>query len=131
MTYGSLVHVTLNTGGSRASARAEVTDDKMAMIKPMVAAGDGVFGGLHIRFESTEVFTLSWQADVPAVRCYLARRQNNALWMRAGGQSDEPAAPWLAVRFLAGSLQCTTEQFLMLGNAARCAAWALIETLPN
>jgi len=35
------------------------------------------------------------------------------------------------VRLLTGALQCTTEQVMMLGDAERCVAWTIIETLPN
>jgi len=32
---------------------------------------------------------------------------------------------------LPNALQCTTDQVMMLGDAERCVAWAIIETLPN
>jgi len=37
----------------------------------------------------------------------------------------------LAVRLLPGALQYSTDQIMMLGDAERCIAWAIIETLPN
>jgi hypothetical protein len=77
------------------------------------------------------VFTLGWQANTPAVRCYLAKEPNPTLWKQAQGEGSEPTGPWLAVRLLPGALQCSTEQIMMLGDAERCIAWAIIETLPN
>src|ERR1700741_1243987 len=126
----ALIHITLNSGDARISPRSEVRDDIIAIIKPVVAAG-GVLAGLHIVMESAHVFTLGWEGNPPAVRCYLAKQPNPALWTQAGGQGSEPTGPWLAVRLLPNALQCTTEQVMMLGDAERCVAWTIIETLPN
>jgi len=127
----ALIHITLNSGDERISLRSEGRDDIIAMLKPVVAAGGGEIAGLHILMEAANVFTLGWQADTPAVRCYLAKSPNPALWTQTGGQGSEPTGTWLAVRLLPGALECTTEQVMMLGDAERCIAWAIIETLPN
>jgi hypothetical protein len=127
----ALIHITLNSGDARISPRCEVRDDIIQMIKPTVAGGGGVLAGLHIVMESADVFTLGWEASTPTVRCYLAKQPNPALWTQAGGQGSEPTGPWLAVRLLPSALQCTTDQVMMLGDAERCVAWAIIETLPN
>jgi hypothetical protein len=127
----ALIHITLNSGDLRISPRSEVRDDVIERVKPIVAARGGEVAGLHITMEAADVFTLGWQADAPAVRCYLANEPNAALWKRTEGEGSEPTGPWLAVRLLPGALQCTTDQIMMLGDAERCVAWAIIETLPN
>ena len=127
----ALIHITLNSGDARISPRSEVSDDTIAMLKPIVAIGSGELAGLYITMEGADVFTLGWQADTPAVRCYLAKQPNPALWKQTDGQGSEPTGTWLAVRLLPGALECTTEQVMMLGDAERCIAWAIIETLPN
>ncbi len=124
-------HITLNSGDARISLRSEVPDNAIQMIKPVVAAGGGELAGLHITMEAANIFTLGWQAEIPAVRCYLANEPNPTLWKQAEGQGSEPTGIWLAVRLLPGALQCSTEQVMMLGDAERCIAWAIIETLPN
>ena len=126
-----LIHITLNSGDARISPRSEVDGDAIQIIKSVVAAGGGEIADLYITMEAASVFTLGWQADTPAVRCYLAKEPNPALWKQTGGQGSEPTGTWLAVRLLPGALECTTEQVMMLGDAERCVAWAIIETLPN
>jgi hypothetical protein len=126
-----LIHITLNSGDERISSRSEVSDDTIEMLKPVVAAGDGELAGLYITMEAANVFTLGWQPDTPAVRCYLAKEPNPTLWKQALGEGSEPTGPWLAVRLLPGVLQCSTDQIMMLGDAERCIAWAIIGTLPN
>jgi hypothetical protein len=126
-----LIHITLNSGDERISPRSEVSDETIAILKPVVAAGGGEIAGLHILMEAADVFTLGWQADTPAVRCYLAEEPNPTLWKQTEGEGSEPTGPWLAVRLLFGALQCTTEQVMTLGDAERCIAWAIMETLPN
>jgi hypothetical protein len=126
-----LIHITLNSGDARISPRSEVRDDIVAMLKPVVAAGDGKIAGLHVTMEAADIFTLGWHPHAPAVRCYLAKEPNAALWKQTEGEGSEPTGPWLAVRLLPGALQCTTDQVMMLGDAERCVAWAIIETLPN
>ena len=127
----ALIHITLNSGDERISPRTEVRNDVVEMLKPIVDAGGGEIAGLHITMEAADTFTLGWQPGTPAVRCYLAKAPNAALWKQTEGEGSEPTGPWLAVRLLPGALQCTTEQVMMLGDAERCVAWAIIETLPN
>jgi hypothetical protein len=127
----ALIHITLNSGDARISPRSEVRDDIVEMLKPIVDADGGEVAGLHVTMEAARVFTLGWQADDPAVRCYLAKQPDPALWKQTGGQGSEPTGPWLAVRLLPAALRCTTDQVMMLGDAERCVAWAIIETLPN
>ena len=127
----ALIHITLNSGDARISPRSEVDDDTIAILKPVVAAGGGEIAGLHILMEAAHVFTLGWQADTPAMRCYLAKQSNPALWKQTDGQGSEPTGTWLAVRLLPGALECTTDQVMMLGDAERCIAWAILETPLN
>jgi hypothetical protein len=130
-TVDAFIHITLNSGDARISPRSEVRDDVIEMLKPIVDAGGGEISALHVVFESASVFTLGWQPDAPAVRCYLAKEPNPALWKQTEGERSEPTGSWLAVRLLPGALHCTTDQIMMLGDAERCVAWAIIETLPN
>jgi len=127
----ALIHITLNSGDERISARSEGRDDIIALLKPVVAAGGGELAGLHITMEAADTFTLGWQPGAPAVRCYVAKGPNAALWKQTRGEGSEPTGLWLAVRLLPDALQCTTDQIMMLGDAERCIAWAIIETLPN
>ena len=131
MSAQYLIHITLNSGDERISRRGEGHDDIIAMLKPLVAGGGGEIAGLHILMEAANVFTLGWHADTTAVRCYLAKEPNPMLSKQTEGEGSEPTGPWLAVRLLPGALQCTTEQVMMLGDAERCIAWAIMETLPN
>ena len=126
-----LIHITLNSGDERISPRSEGRDDIIEMLMPVVAAGGGEIAGLYITMEGANVFTLGWQADTPAVRCYLAKPPNLTLWKQAEGQGSEPTGAWLAVRLLPGALECTTDQVMMLGDAERCIAWAILETPQN
>jgi hypothetical protein len=127
----ALIHITLNSGDLRISPRSEVPGVVVEILKPVVAAGDGKIAGLYVTMEAADVFTLGWQPDAPAVRCYLAKEPNAALWKQTEGEGSEPTGPWLAVRLLPGALHYTTDQIMMLGDAERCVAWAIIETLPN
>ena len=83
-----LIHITLNSGDERISPRSEGRDDIIAMLKPVVAAGDGELAGLYITMEAAHVFTLGWQPDTPAVRCYLAKEPNPTLWKQAEGRAS-------------------------------------------
>ena len=127
----SLIHITLNSGDARISPRSEIDDDTIALLKHVVALGEGEVAGLHITMEGADIFTLGWQPDTPAVRCYLGKQPNPALWKQTGGQGSEPTGPWLAVRLLPDALECTDDQIMMLGDAERCVAWVIMETLPN
>jgi len=86
----ALIHITLNSGDLRISPRSEVDDDTIAILKPIVAAGEGELADLYITMEGADVFTLGWQADTPAVRCYLAKEPNPALWKQAGRAASPP-----------------------------------------
>ena len=127
----ALIHITLNSGDARISPRSDDYDDAIEMIKPIVAAGSGELAGLHITMEGADTFTLGWQPGAPAVRCHVAKAPNAALWKQTRGEGSEPTGSWLAVRLLPDALQYTTDQIMMLGDAERCVAWAIIETLPN
>jgi hypothetical protein len=122
-----LTHVSITTGHSRSSARGEAHNDIMEILKPIIVAGQGNIGGLHINIESGKSFTLAWEPGIPAVRCWFARESDPATWEAAGGQGPEPPAPWVAVELLTGALRCTPEGMFMLGDAERCIAWALLE----
>ena len=129
----ALTHVTLMTGHTRRSPRSEVGGDIITRLKSIVAAGEGEMSGLHIRIESLHTFTLAWRVDSPVVRCWLTTTADSdpRLWAAAGGEGPEPPAPWLAVQILRDALKCTPDEMIMLGDAERCVAWAIIDTLPN
>jgi len=74
-----LIHITLNSGDARSSPRSKGRNDIITMLKPVVAAGGGEIAGLHILMEAANVNTLGWQADTPAVRCYVAKEPNPPL----------------------------------------------------
>ena len=69
--------------------------------------------------------------EVPLTAEYQAIYEGNLADKEAGGQGSEPTGTWLAVCLLPGALQCTTHQIMMLGDAERCIAWAILETPQN
>jgi len=122
-----LTHVSATTGQSRSSMRSEVHDEMIERLKPIIAAGEGEVGGVQIRIETRQSFTLAWQPGIPAVRCWFAHESDPTTWTAAGGQGPEPPAPWVTVELLAGARSCTPEELFMLGDAERCVTWALLE----
>lgn len=111
----TLYHFTTNTGHVRESPRAEVGDDIIAMIKPLIVRGGGEIHGLHIAMlpGPIKAFELGWIADKPAVRCEL-ERETESQWK-------------LRITILPHALGSSPLQISMLGDAERCVAWAIIE----
>jgi len=122
-----LTHVSITSGHSRSSTRSEVHDEMIERLQPIIAAGEGEVGGVHIRIETKQSFTLAWHPGLPAVRCWFAHESNPTTWMAAGGQGPEPLASWVTVELLAGARRCSAEEMFMLGDAERCVTWALLE----
>src|SRR5262249_838833 len=103
------------------------------MLKPIARAGFGMIAGLSIVLEThhvdadhaeTWVFTLGFNPDAPAVRCWLSRTRNPDFWQFG---IPEPPTPWLAVALLDDAMDLTDDEMSMLEGAERCVAWALLE----
>ena len=73
----TLTHLTMNTGDTRESARAEVADDVIAALAPLVRAGGGPVPNLPpytvaiTREDGAAAFTLSHPEYGPLVTCVL------------------------------------------------------------
>ena len=73
----TLTHLTMNTGDTRESARAEVADEIVAALEPLVRAGGGAVPRLPpytvaiTREEGAAAFTLSHPEYGPLVTCVL------------------------------------------------------------
>lgn len=73
----TLTHLTMNTGDARESARAEVADEIVAALEPLVRAGGGAVPRLPpytvaiTREEGAAAFTLSHSEYGPLVTCVL------------------------------------------------------------
>lgn len=139
----ALAHLTLTTGHVRMSPRAEVADDTLAALRPIVAIGGGTVHGMTIALEPAapggRAFALGWSPQ-PAVRCVLCwdSAHHDRWWTEALGYAGVTLAafavqpvPWLAVALVpAAAIRCTRDQLCMLGDAERCVAWALLDALP-
>lgn len=144
-----VIHLTLNTGHSRASPRCEVSDDVIERLRPLVRASGGPLP--HPRGYSVQItregkdalLTISATADagrgaeaVPLVTCGLAIEDGPRVWRallapgRIGRYSVESgmpdSLPWLAV-LLHPTAVLAGAALSWLGDAERCLAWALIE----
>jgi len=73
----TMTHLTMNTGDTRESARAEVADEIVAALEPLVRAGGGAVPRLPpytvaiTREEGAAAFTLSHPEYGPLVTCVL------------------------------------------------------------
>lgn len=138
-------HVTLATGHSRVSPRAEVGDDAIDAIAPLLHEGGALPGptGYSLRWTSPPgldvcLYTVHRDRDgAPLVTAGVAHseRDAEALWQiladlqeRTTGRppaAPRPVAPWCAAVILPGILDDPAVHWL--GDLERCVAWAWIE----
>lgn len=147
MTY--LNHVTLSTGHTRRSPRAEVSDDTIRALAPWLQAAiehkddyplPGPLGALHgfVAQVSVErgalLCSIGQQQSGPLVTFGVAARsrQSGELWAMMCAQFGAadalvaPSTPWCAVALHPAFM----EQMGMsawVGDFERCAAWAWLE----
>jgi hypothetical protein len=115
----TLTHLTTNTGHTRLSPRAEVSNEIIAMLKPVLARGGGEIKGLHIVLHPRDrdgrtAFDIGWERGAPDVSCVLT--------------CDAPGEWTLTATILPHALTLGVELLGMLGDAERCVAWALLES---
>lgn len=154
---GDLAHLTLNTGHTRPSPRAEVGDGTIAMLRPLVDAGGGILPVPFAMYRLTVVvddgepdcaiFTVQRaDNDLPLVTCFCHWGPGDGarFWAVVGTQLDTirqgfprgalpdrlPRRP-RASPWLAVLVWPTAlrdpEALGWLGDFERCVAWALIE----
>lgn len=148
MTPAYLWHITLETGHSRRSPRAEVDDEVVAVMAAFVvralnsgavAPMPGPLGyGARVSGEGGVLMvTIARLPLVPLVTFGVATRSRHSarLWrlLHDGAASplrtdraDVPSPPWLGVRLEPGILSDPTA-LSWLADAERCIAWAWIE----
>lgn len=141
-----LHHVTLNTGHVRRSPRAEVADDVIAALMPMI---DDIAAGQSVPIESCPgyvltgaidgrcaVFTVSYaEAPVATIGASLHSRCGAKLWRSlhesyAGDLATDPdkppPTPWCAARLEIGiALHPDANEWL--GDFEKSLGWTFIE----
>jgi hypothetical protein len=139
-----LNHYALITGHGRLTDLCEVADDVVEVLRPIVAHGGDLPGGLGLRLLlSTEKRTGGWlytikQRNVPLVTCGLAITQPAAdeLWphlldvakvVRLPVSVKQPPIPWLSVAILPGIARAGRKIADLFGDLERCVAWTLID----
>lgn len=139
-----LNHVTLSTGHTRRSPRAEVSDETIKALQPWLKAAlaDGkdapLPGDLGASYSASLTLldgslncTIK-RGTVPLVQFAVAKRSRHTkLWpLLAGlaGKPDlpEPGTPWVAVRLLPG-LQADLSATDWLGDFERCVGWTWLK----
>jgi len=146
-----ITHLTLSSGNSRRSPRAEVGDDTLQMLVPWlrkaVAAGTrqplpveglDLYSVLALVQDGALVATVYAGADAPLVTIGVAQRsrQGSALWdsmlttFAAAPGLERPAEPWCAVA-LHAALLAHPDAGEWLGDFERCLAWAWITRRPQ
>jgi len=152
-----MIHLTINTGHSRVSQRAEVADDVIEMLRPLVRAGGGRLPGppgysLKItRAGRDAAFTINLvgegNEEAPLVTCVLAVDDPPAAWHAIGTLLSDRSIAALALNhryhgamplsmpaslpWLAVMIHPTVAveaaALPWLGDLERCLAWAIIE----
>lgn len=136
-----LKHYTLNTGHTRASPRAEVADNVLPVVAPLLLPGThrvpGVRGGYELVVPASPAGWLGtvFQAKAPIATIGIAATEEDAavIWpaMLANYKPDspwymqpakQPALPWCSALLF---LNAPAHEWL--GDFERCLAWAWIE----
>jgi hypothetical protein len=152
----SIVHLTLNTGDRVEQHRAEVTDDAIRVLTPLVNKGGGrlpdPFSAFRVELardpgDGWNSFTV-YHGRNSIVECGLCWdvKDSRKLWdvicnqylcacnTTAVDWTNAPTmpstVPWLAVILLPGLLSLTRDDVLWLGDFERCLAFAIIESTP-
>lgn len=145
-------HLTVDTGHVRDSYRAEIRDDVIAVLRPLLeraAAGHvvdvpgevrpagcrmvavpGRDRGLRVTVSAPAMGSSGPSLD-PLVTFGVAPSSlaGAALWSEWGREGEPPAAPWCAT-VLRGGLVQHPEAAAWLGDYERCCAWAWIDAAP-
>jgi hypothetical protein len=149
----TLEHLTLTTGHSRLSPRAEVVRGTIDFIRDCLAKHDGQLGstGWQVRLipirdiQFSYCFDLYWQGK-PLVHCFLCAHlsEHEQMWAALhatgltvtalGAVAKQPShVPWLAVGLnqpLLASMRGDPQQIgavmMEAGDLERCVAWTLL-----
>lgn len=145
-----LHHLTLNTGHLRLSPRAEVSEEVIAVLRPLVAKGSAPVPGMagwHLHFvfpEDGAVFfqiadrpglsktpvlmaIVAWQAEAAATAWKTATTSYKQIC--GPGCLAPPAmppVPWLAVWLTPFAGRVRPDELFAFGDLERCVAWAVI-----
>lgn len=133
----TLTHLTLDTGRVTRSTRADVTDETVAFLRPIVAAGGELPGpvpwalAIERREEGWARYAVvhpDGPAYVECVGCWQDEASSDA-WTRGGLRTSgpAPAVPWLAVQFGPAFATLMPEAAFILGDLERCVFWTLAE----
>lgn len=134
-----LRHLTIDTGHVRDSYRAEVGDEVVAVLRPLLDRADagervpipGTDPPTHMRAQRTRDRGLRvWleAGDDPLVDIAIAPSSLSGavLWSVLEQSGPPPSAPWCAVA-LRGGLMSHPQAMGWLGDLERCLAWAWID----
>lgn len=150
-----ILHYTLNTGHTRVSPRAEVADDIIRLLRPLLSPGrhdtpkEGYFVDVANSPGSAFLFTAlraTQQGQVPLLTCAVAAKpEHEEVWAELeklyfkitelpGIRSADfkvprkpEELPWLAALLV----HATPEEALWLADFSRCLAWAWLESLED
>lgn len=148
-----LHHITLSTGHTRRSPRAEVADETIRALRPWLKAAlahaddyplpgplgarDGFVAHAHIR-DGALICGVGHRSTGPLATFGVAARSRQAgelwAWMCAQYGSAEalkaPGTPWCAVALHPAYMQQAGAS-AWLGDFERCVAWTWLEGLPS
>ena len=148
---GYLRHLTLNTGDQRDSYRDEVSDEVIALLRPLleraVTGGCVEIPGLStpctmtggvgrgrallvtISGPETEGGILPPLLQVAVAGSSLASATLWREWVKRERDDRTPTPPWCVSRIMVGSA-LHMDVMAELGDVARCIAWAWLEPAP-
>ena len=144
-----LIHLTLQTGHSRRSPRAEVADHVVTYCRELIDAAlaqdgaqiaiQGLPAGWTLSARSAgrhALLATVWRDDQPMVTIGVAThsRAGAALWRllietapTPGQPLDCPAEPWVVARLEPALVTASRDVIEALGDLERCLGWAWIE----
>lgn len=137
----TLEHLTLTSGHTRRSPRAEVEDRTIAFIRDCLVNQGGVLGDTGWRvvivpmteLSHSHVFEL-WHSGQRLVACYLCSHstEHDGMWgaikeaqiPTVGRAAKEPTVPWLSCAVVGSG---PPSVMMEAGDLERCVAWTLME----
>jgi hypothetical protein len=139
-----LYHLTLNSGHTRKSYRAEISDDALRVCAELISQieaepgmrvempgplGYEITGLISGQCMSAQVFAVGQELPLVSIAIAARERCGAALWQQLGGEEGkQPDAPWLAAKLEIG-LATLDPAMHWLGDFERCLGWAFLESL--